>query len=124
MLQSLPDTVANCSLLTHFYVRDLTQLPATIFSTRHFQELLSLNKQTLQEIPSSIDQLKSELAHLEWSGYESLKQLPSTIGSLHKLETINLEECKSLEALPPEMRRLSALKTLAISSCERLECLP
>ena len=59
-----------------------------------------MNKQTLEEIPSSIDQLKEELTELDLSENKSIKQLPPTIGSLHKLSSINLKKCASLENLP------------------------
>ena len=54
----------------------------------------------MKEVPSSIDRLEEELTQLNLKWYRDIKQLPTTIGNLHRLETINLEGCRSLESLP------------------------
>lgn len=52
-----------------------------------------------------------------------IKELPSTIGNLGKLEFLELEG-SLLKMLPPSLSDLSSLKKLRLVNCRRLESLP
>ena len=101
-------------------MKGLTKLPANIFALGKFKELLMLNRQTLQEIPPSIDQLKEELVKLNLSNNKRVKKLPASVGDLHKLQNMILTDCKILESLPSTLNRLHKLSSIDLRGCTNL----
>ncbi|RHN46999.1 putative leucine-rich repeat domain, L domain-containing protein [Medicago truncatula] len=54
----------------------------------------------------------------------AIRNLPSSLGSLVGLASLNLKNCKSLVCLPDTIHRLNSLIILNISGCSRLCRLP
>ncbi|XP_057998050.1 disease resistance-like protein CSA1 [Hevea brasiliensis] len=53
-----------------------------------------------------------------------IEELPSSIGCLSSLVSLNLQRCKKLKSLPNSICELKCLKTLLLSGCSNLEKLP
>ncbi|KAK7383283.1 hypothetical protein VNO78_28957 [Psophocarpus tetragonolobus] len=51
----------------------------------------------------------------------AIHELPSSIGSLRKLETLTLDNCKSLNNLPNKIANLRSLRMLHIYGCTQLD---
>lgn len=51
----------------------------------------------------------------------AINELPSSIGSLKKLETLTLDDCKSLNSLPNRIANLRSLRHLHIHGCTQLD---
>jgi len=51
----------------------------------------------------------------------AINELPSSIGSLRKLETLTLDHCKSLSNLPNKVANLRSLRRLHIYGCTQLD---
>ena len=49
-----------------------------------------------------------------------MKALPSALGALHSLQTLNLDGCIGLTTIPPSYASMSGLKTLHVTHCTRL----
>ncbi|KAG2261021.1 hypothetical protein Bca52824_068100 [Brassica carinata] len=103
--------------------------------------ILSLEDcKTLSHLPVGMNKLKS-LVTLKLSGCSELKtivdfppnlkelylggtairELPSSIGDLAELDTLDLKNCNRLRHLPVEMQNLNPLKVLDLLSCTDLE---
>ncbi|ESQ55420.1 hypothetical protein EUTSA_v10026756mg, partial [Eutrema salsugineum] len=106
--------------------------------------ILSLeNCKRLQHLPTGMSKLKS-LVTLKLSGCSELetipdlpqnlkelflvgtaiRYLPSSIGYLAELDTLDLKNCKRLRHLPMEMQDLLPLNVLDLSNCSELELIP
>jgi Leucine-rich repeat (LRR) protein len=53
-----------------------------------------------------------------------LKELPSSIGQLHALQELYLQECLNLKELPSSIGQLTSIQRLDLSGCSELEELP
>nr|AXU93551.1 RPP4/RPP5-like protein [Arabidopsis thaliana] len=91
------------------------------------QSLGSLKRMDLSECENltEIPDLSkaTNLVNLNLSNCKSLVTLPSTIGTLQKLYTLNMEVCTGLEVLPTDVN-LSSLETLDLSGCSSLRTFP
>ena len=56
-------------------------------------------------------------------GGEALTSLPTSLGQLSALQTLNLSDCWYLTSLPGSLRQLPALQTLDLSRCWALTSL-
>jgi len=61
---------------------------------------------------------------LNLSDWACLQELPSTIQSLHLLETLDLRGCSDLKSLPHEVGDLVALASLDLTMCANLQNIP
>ncbi|KAK8329558.1 hypothetical protein V6Z12_A11G329500 [Gossypium hirsutum] len=52
-----------------------------------------------------------------------IKELPSSIGNLRRLEVLNLKDCKSFRSLPTKIG-MESLEKLILSGCSNLQSLP
>nr|AXU93619.1 RPP4/RPP5-like protein [Arabidopsis thaliana] len=77
--------------------------------------------ENLTEIPDLSKATK--LQFLILNNCKSLVTLPSTIGNLQRLETLEMKECTGLEVLPTDVN-LSSLETLDLSGCSSLRSFP
>lgn len=100
-LKTLPISFGELPRLKHFC---LSYCPS-----------LTISNGTLQNI--------STLETLDVSACGNVKELPTRIGDLRKLEALKLER-DSLELLPPSFVELCRLKYLSIRDSPKLKCLP
>nr|AXU93620.1 RPP4/RPP5-like protein [Arabidopsis thaliana] len=77
--------------------------------------------ENLTEIPDLSK--ATNLVNLNLSNCKSLVTLPSTIGTLQKLYTLEMKECTGLKVLPIDVN-LSSLKMLDLSGCSSLRTFP
>ncbi|KAF2297150.1 hypothetical protein GH714_018315 [Hevea brasiliensis] len=84
----------------------------------------------LNSLPNSTWELKRlEILNLHGRSYlEKLpplyEKLPSSIGCLSSLVSLNLQRCKKLKSLPNSICELKCFKTLHLRGCSNLEKLP
>ncbi|KAJ0703809.1 putative leucine-rich repeat domain superfamily [Helianthus annuus] len=64
------------------------------------------------------------LTHLEFDMCYDLKELPSWIPNLARLQKLSITNCHELDALPKELGCLSNLESLNLHSCTKLQELP
>ncbi|TXG47953.1 hypothetical protein EZV62_027247 [Acer yangbiense] len=92
-------------------------------NSKHFDKLkyINLSHSKLTEIPDI--PVAPSLESLILEGCNNLLEIPSSIGYLDKLVTLNLRDCKSLESLPNYIH-LESLKILILSGCSNLNKFP
>jgi Leucine-rich repeat (LRR) protein len=76
--------------------------------------------QSLEEIPSSINQLNA-LQELDLNGCSNLKELPSSIGQLNALQNLDLSWCSNLQELPSSIDQLNALQHFDFVGCSKMK---
>ncbi|ANM67119.1 Disease resistance protein (TIR-NBS-LRR class) family [Arabidopsis thaliana] len=91
------------------------------------QSLGKLKRVDLSECENMIEipdlSKATNLEILDLSNCKSLVMLPSTIGNLQKLYTLNMEECTGLKVLPMDIN-LSSLHTVHLKGCSSLRFIP
>ncbi|XP_050367143.1 disease resistance protein RPV1-like [Argentina anserina] len=104
----------DCKNLVHFAssVRGLKSL-----------EVLDISGcSKLKKLPNDMDHLES-LKELCVNG-SGIREVPSSIGMLERLQLLRMEDCKDLVSLPISVRGLKSLKVVNISGCLKLDKLP
>ncbi|XP_035545976.1 putative disease resistance protein At3g14460 [Juglans regia] len=71
------------------------------------------NYESMTELPESIGKI-TQLRHLDIS-YSSLKRLPDSLCKLYNLQTLKLSHCGYLETLPRDMQKLVNLRHLDLT---------
>jgi len=77
----------------------------------------------LKELPTSIGQLTT-LRSLNLSWCSELKYLPTSIGQLTTLRSLNFSGCSQLKYLPTSIGQLTTFRSLNLSGCSKLKELP
>ncbi|KAM0048393.1 putative TIR domain, P-loop containing nucleoside triphosphate hydrolase [Helianthus debilis subsp. tardiflorus] len=77
-------------------------------------KVLDISFLKLREFPDYIFTVHSSLLELDLSCNEDIEELPSSIGNLHKLVSLNLSKCYGLKSLPGSICRLQHLRTLIL----------
>ena len=62
--------------------------------------------------------------HAFLTAYSCLQELPNSIGSMSRLQTVNLSGCTSLIDLPSSVTDLAELTELDLCGCSSLQALP
>ncbi|VVB12437.1 unnamed protein product [Arabis nemorensis] len=107
--------------LTFLSLKDCSHLrimPTTV----HLESLEVLNLSGCSELENLHD-FSSNLKELYLAG-TAIREMPSSIGDLTRLVTLDLENCKRLQHLPPSISNLKAMMTLKLSGCSNLKSLP
>ncbi|KAK3204719.1 hypothetical protein Dsin_018765 [Dipteronia sinensis] len=118
-LKSLPSDFNPRKLCAlHLPYSNLEQLP-----NEHFFKLkyINLSHSKLTKIPDI--PVAPSLESLILEGCNNLLEIPSSVGYLDKLVTLNLRDCKSLKSLPNYIH-LKSLKILILSGCSNLSKFP
>ncbi|CAN1801654.1 Disease resistance protein ADR2 [Linum perenne] len=124
-LVELPSYVGNLENLVRLDVKDCLQLhniPTQLNSKVLKYVLMSKYCKCLKRVPSSISNLK----HLQVLFLINLPitALPSSVGELSQLSTLDLFGCTSLESIPDTIYNLSKLHVLTVGGCRKLVYLP
>ncbi|KAJ0641951.1 putative leucine-rich repeat domain superfamily [Helianthus annuus] len=103
---------------------NLKKFPDYIITGHSSSSLLELNLEwnDIEDIPSSIGNLHN-LVSLDLEGTTAIMELPEDLGQLECLENLNLIFTK-VKHLPGSICMLKHLKALHLSRCVRLEKLP
>ncbi|KAH9725673.1 ADP-ribosyl cyclase/cyclic ADP-ribose hydrolase [Citrus sinensis] len=102
--------------------RSLEILPVTVSNLKCLRSLKLSGCSKLKKFPEIVRSMK-DLSELFLDG-TSIKEVPSSIELLTKLELLNLSDCKNLVRLPSSIIALKSLKTLNLSGCFKLENVP
>ncbi|OIS97980.1 tmv resistance protein n [Nicotiana attenuata] len=147
-LAALPNSLSESQQLEQlsiYHCSRLVELPISLRVQRKLVRLALDRCENLKKLPNSI-QMKSLgylgiyncprldtfpeingdmrcLKHLTVNSTE-IRELPSSIGSLSGLNTVNLEGCEDLVSLPNSLRNLTNLQKLILCGCKKLENLP
>ncbi|KAH9289130.1 hypothetical protein KI387_033247, partial [Taxus chinensis] len=100
----------------------IREVPANICQLSKL-EILILGSDSLTSLPTSIGNLSS-LTTLEIISCELLTSLPTTLGNLCSLLRLEVMDCDKLECLPDSLGSMCSLRELTVAGCNKLECLP
>ena len=115
-LTNLPSMSTEMESLTILNLSDcinITNIPEFKGIMKSLSEL-SLNKTTVEKLPSSIECLTA-LTSLNLGDCQNLECLPSNMDSLRSLEELLLPGCLKLSALPENVWKMKWLKKLDLS---------
>ncbi|KAH9658546.1 ADP-ribosyl cyclase/cyclic ADP-ribose hydrolase [Citrus sinensis] len=122
---SLTETHSSIQYLNKLEVLDLDRceslrtLPTSIQS-KYLKRLVLRGCSNLKNFPeiSSSGIHRLDLTHV------GIKELPSSIDRLSKLDTLKIHDCTSLESLPSSLSMFKSLTSLEIIYCPKLKRLP
>nr|AXU93560.1 RPP4/RPP5-like protein [Arabidopsis thaliana] len=142
-IEEIPSTIGNLQNLICLYMKRCTGLevlPTDVnlssletlnlsgcSSLRSFPLIstnivwLYLENTAIEEIPDLSK--ATDLGSLKLNNCKSLVTLPTTIGNLQNLHTLEMKECTGLEVLPTDVN-LSSLIILDLSGCSSLRSFP
>ncbi|KAJ9676312.1 hypothetical protein PVL29_025035 [Vitis rotundifolia] len=101
--------------------KNLKSLPISIWF-KSLKSLFCSHCSQLQYFPEILENMEN-LRELHLNG-TAIKELPSSIEHLHRLEVLNLDGCKKLVTLPESICNLCFLEVLDVSYCSKLHKLP
>ncbi|XP_059627253.1 uncharacterized protein LOC132270059 [Cornus florida] len=124
-IKELPSSIERLTSLTLMDLSEcnnLSTLPLTIRRLRCLKTLILSGCSKLEKFLEILVNMEclSEL----YLDRTTIKELPSSIEQLTSLTLMDLSECKYLTSLPGTICRLSCLKTLCVSGCSKLGELP
>ncbi|XP_034675715.1 disease resistance protein RPV1-like isoform X1 [Vitis riparia] len=102
--------------------KNLESLPTSIWELKSLKSLFCSNCSQLQYFPEILENMEN-LRQLHLNG-SAIKELPSSIEHLNRLEVLNLNSCKNLVSLPESICNLCFLQVLDVSYCSKLHKLP
>jgi Leucine-rich repeat (LRR) protein len=125
-LNRLPSSMTKLTSLLHLSLNNTKKQSDTLISVvcqlPSLQVLeLDWTKQ-FETLPSQISQLTS-LQHLSLSR-SGIKSLPTQIGLLTQLHTLNLDCCDSLNNIPTELEHLTNLREFRLSGTTKINKFP
>ncbi|KAH0853333.1 hypothetical protein HID58_093294, partial [Brassica napus] len=109
----------NLFKLVILSLEDCTKLQHLQVGMSKLKSLVTLKLSGCSELKTIVD-FPQNLKEL-YLGGTAIRELPSSIGDLAELDTLDLKSCKRLRRLPAEMQNLNPLKVLDILSCTDLE---
>ncbi|CAF2148601.1 unnamed protein product [Brassica napus] len=107
--------------LTFLSLRNCSRL-RVMPTTVHLKSLEVLNLSGCSEL-ENLQDFSLNLKEIYLAG-AAIREIPSSIGDLTRLVTLDLENCESLQHLPPGISNLKAMMTLKLSGCSNLKSLP
>ncbi|KAM5563403.1 TMV resistance protein N [Rosa sericea] len=142
-LKHLPDMPVN---MTTLYLRGtaIEELPASIWSHKKLVSLDLMYCQDLKNLPSStcnldslqilgllgcstlgrFSELPRNIRHLCLTGAAIIEEIPSSIGCVSGLVSIQLENCKKFVRLPTSICKLKSLSRLSLFGCCKFKDFP
>lgn len=83
-------------------------------------QALFIHSESLLALPSVLGRL-TRLRTLDCTGCTSLPELPDSLGSLSNLATLRLDACLRLKQLPDSLTELHSLQKLTLGACATLQ---
>ncbi|KAA0047972.1 TMV resistance protein N-like [Cucumis melo var. makuwa] len=123
-LRLIHESVGSLDKLDHLDLRqctNLSKLPSHL-RLKSLQNLELSRCCKLESFPTIDENMKS-LRHLDLD-FTAIKELPSSIGYLTELCTLNLTSCTNLISLPNTIYLLRNLDELLLSGCSRFRIFP
>ena len=102
--------------------KNLESLPTSIWEFKSLKSLFCSDCSQLQYFPEILEKMEN-LRELHLNG-TAIKELPSSIEHLNRLELLNLDRCQNLVTLPGSTCNLCFLEVLNVSECSKLHKLP
>ena len=102
--------------------KNLETLPETIWELKSLKSLFCSNCSQLQHLPEILQTMEN-MRELHLNG-TAIKELPSSVVRLSRLQILNLANCQNLETLPESLGNLCFLEVLEVSNCSKLLRLP
>ncbi|KAF8054566.1 hypothetical protein N665_1325s0001 [Sinapis alba] len=87
----------------------------------NLRKLILANSDNLEELPDLAK--ATNLKILDVSDCQSLVEIHSSVGNLHKLETLEMDLCGNLQVVP-NLSNLASLQTVSIMRCDHLRKAP
>ncbi|GAU19774.1 hypothetical protein TSUD_79000 [Trifolium subterraneum] len=112
----------RCSKLEKLWEGDQLEVLPEFKETMENLKVLILDKTAIKELPSSLHHLV-RLEELSLVKCKNLKTIPSSIGNLSKLLKLHLAHCVSLETFPSSIFKLK-LTELDFEGCSMLKTFP
>ncbi|KAL6315390.1 hypothetical protein AAG906_000500 [Vitis piasezkii] len=102
--------------------KNLESLPTSIWEFKSLKSLFCSHCSQLQYFPEILENMENlRVLHLNKT---AIKELPSSIKHLNRLEVLNLDGCKNLVTLPESICDLCFLEVLDVGYCSKLHKLP
>ncbi|CAN6544816.1 unnamed protein product [Malus baccata var. baccata] len=124
-VEMLPSSVGNLISLQTLDLsgcKHLVSLPTNICKLKYLEELNLSGCSELEKFPEILEPME-HLVSLSLQG-TAVEMLPSSIGNLISLQTLDLSGCKHLVSLPTNICKLKYLEELNLSGCSELEKFP
>nr|XP_028958143.1 disease resistance protein TAO1-like isoform X2 [Malus domestica] len=124
-VKMLPSSIGNLISLQTLDLcgcKHLVNLPTNICKLKYLEELNLSGCSELENFPEILEPME-HLVSLSLQG-AAVKMLPSSIGNLISLQTLDLRGCKHLVSLPTNICKLKYLEELNLSGCSELENFP
>ncbi|XP_058079892.1 putative disease resistance protein RGA4 [Magnolia sinica] len=103
---------------------EMSHIPGPLCDAKKLRTLLQIRNSLINTIPDNLFQCARSLRALDFGGYDSsIKELPSSLGSLKHLRYLDLSYSKIVE-LPESVTHLRNLQTLKLNFCRELQSLP
>ncbi|KAJ9691428.1 hypothetical protein PVL29_013567 [Vitis rotundifolia] len=102
--------------------KNLESLPTSIWEFKSLKSLFCSQCSQLQYFLEILENMEN-LRELHLNG-TAIKERPSSIEHLNRLEVLNLDSCENLVTLPESICNLCFLKNLNVSHCSKLHKLP
>ncbi|KAL5845759.1 hypothetical protein ACOSQ3_009283 [Xanthoceras sorbifolium] len=123
-VEEVPSTIQSLSKLVYLYVvgcKRLKNISTSICKLKSLQWLVLSEFCKLESFPEILETM--DLKCLKLSG-TAIKELPSSIKNLNRLEELYLRDCEDLEKLPSSISNLRYLVSLDLCGCSKMENLP
>ena len=124
-IEELPSSIKHLQGLLWLNLEccnNLLRLPESICNLKSLKALSCSGCSNLMEFPEIWETLE-DLIELDLGG-SSIEELPSSIDNLRQLQLLNLTRCKSLRSLPSTICELTSLTTFFCSGCSQLRSFP
>ena len=121
----VPSSIKHLNGLEYLNLRlckNLVSLSESICKLRSLQTLIVASCSELKSFPNLKDDMEN-LETLDLSG-TAIKELPSSIGCLKSLQSLDLSKCENLVNLPESIWDLRSLEKLLMASCSNLKGFP
>ncbi|CAL2279851.1 unnamed protein product [Prunus armeniaca] len=124
-IEVLPSSIEHLSCLKKIILencRRFASLPTSICKLNSLERLIITRCFKFKNFPKILGRME----HLYFLSLSetAVKKLPSSIGNLIELQTLELYRCKNLKFVPSSIYNLKCLKTLMFGGCSKLKNLP
>ncbi|XP_061995649.1 disease resistance-like protein DSC1 isoform X1 [Rosa rugosa] len=125
-IETVPSSLLMC--MTRIISLDLSFCDCLVSLPTNICELKSLEKLDLSGCYSftNFPEIAEPMEHLQYLNLSGtkIKKLPSSVGNLVGIKTLDLSHCTSLELLPNSFYNLNLLEWFSLGDCVKLKKLP